>query len=204
MINKINNKKIIITIISVLVIVLLIVINLNSEGEEVIIESIETDTVVNQEPKVVNKIMVHIIGCVNNPGVIEIQEDARIIDVIGEAGGLTAEADISKVNLAYKVKDAQKIYIPSIYDDDEIEYITTENGSNVIIENRGEEANAVVNINSATQTELETLPGIGPSTALKIVNYREKNGKFKSIEDIKQVPGIGDAKFEGIKDMLEV
>lgn len=204
MINKIDNKKIIVTIIAVLVIILLIVINLNKGGEEVVIENVETDTIVNQESEEINKIMIHIIGCINNPGVIEIQENARIIDVIEAAGGLTQEADISKVNLAYKVKDAQKIYIPSIYDEEEVEYINTENGSNVIVEYNEKEENAMVNINSATQTELETLPGIGPSTALKIISYREKNGRFKSIEDIKQVPGIGDVKFEGIKDMLEV
>ena len=127
-----------------------------------------------------------------------------MIDAIEVAGGVTEEADISKINLAYVVKDAQKIYIPSIYDEKDIEYITTENGDNVIIEDNNKRESEMVNINTATQTELETLPGIGPSTALKIINYREDNGKFNSIEEIKQVPGIGDSKFNNIKDMIKV
>ena len=137
-------------------------------------------------------------------GIVEVKEGARIVDVIEAADGVTEEADITKVNLAYVVKDAQKIYIPSIYDEEEIEYITMDNGENVIVEDKDGGKNNMININTATQTELEQLPGIGPSTALKIIDYREKNKKFNSIDEIKQVQGIGDAKFNNIKDMIEI
>lgn len=83
------------------------------------------------------------------------------------------------------------------------EYLKEDAGDNVIVEEKTQEnEKQKVNINKAQQTELETLSGIGPSTALKIINYRTENGDFKNIEDIKSVPGIGDAKFENIKESI--
>ena len=203
MLDKIyNNKKVIIIVLIIFIIIILVFFNNKEEVE--IIQEIEEDVIEKNDVEEINKIIVHITGCVTNPGVIEIEEGARIVDAIELAGGITEEADISKVNLAYIIKDAQKIYIPSIYDQNNIEYITTQNGDNVIIEDNKKGENRMININTAMQTELETLPGIGPSTALKIINYREDNGKFNSIEEIKQVPGIGDSKFSNIKDMIEV
>lgn len=154
----------------------------------------------NEEEVIDEEIIVHITGEVKNEGIIKIKKDSRLADVIEEAGGTTEEADLSKVNLAYQVKDGQKIYIPNINDKKIQEYITEEAGDSIIIEEK--ERKSKVNINTATQTELETLSGIGPSTALKIINYREENGKFKKIEDIKNVPGIGEAKFENIKEEI--
>ena len=107
------------------------------------------------------------------------------------AGGLAEEANIRKINLAKKIEDGEKIYIPYIGED--ISDIIDEE---IDISN----ANSKVNINTATQTELELLTGIGPSTALKIIQYRKANGKFKNIEEIKNIDGIGEAKFEKIKD----
>ncbi len=144
------------------------------------------------------KIKVHITGEVENEGIIEIDKDSRIADVIEKAGGLTENADTSKINLAYQIKDGQKIYIPNIEKGLEEEYITEEAGDGVLPEE--EKIGGKVNINTAKQTELETLTGIGPSTALKIINYRNQNGSFNSIEDIKSVPGIGESKFENIKN----
>ena len=204
MLGKIYNKKTIIIIISIIFIIIILIIFNNKNEEVSIIQEIDDNIVEKENTQEKNKIIVHITGCVINSGVIEIEEGARIVDAIEVAGGVTEEADISKINLAYVVKDAQKIYIPSIYDEKDIEYITTENGDNVIIEDNNKRESEMVNINTATQTELETLPGIGPSTALKIINYREDNGKFNSIEEIKQVPGIGDSKFNNIKDMIKV
>lgn len=205
MLDKIKNKKLIIIILIIFVIILFVFFNNNQNDEVEIIEQTENelDTSV-VENKDVNQIIVHITGCVKKQGIVELDEGARIIDVIEAAGGVTEEADITKVNLAYIVKDAQKIYIPSIYDKQDVEYITSNNGENIIVENKYEGENNMININTATQTELETLSGIGPSTALKIINYREEHGKFKSIEEIKEVPGIGDAKYDNIKDMIEV
>lgn len=154
----------------------------------------------NEEEVIDEEIIVHITGEVKNEGIIKMKRDSRLADVIEEAGGTTEEADLSKVNLAYQVKDGQKIHIPNIKDKEIQEYITEEAGDSIIIEEK--ESKSKVNINTATQTELETLSGIGPSTALKIINYREENGKFKKIEDIKNVPGIGEAKFENIKEEI--
>jgi competence protein ComEA len=154
-------------------------------------------------------IIVHITGAVRNWGIIELPMNSRIADAIEKAGGLTEEADISNVNLAYILEDGMKVRIPSINDivedgKQEENYISKENGENVVdfSKNNSKSVNDVVNINTATQTELETLPGIGTSTALKIVNYRNENGKFESIEDIKNVSGIGEAKFNNIKRLI--
>ena len=156
--------------------------------------AVQSEEIKNEE------IIIHITGEVESQGIVKIKKDSRIADVIEKAGGVTAEADLSKINLAYQVKDGQKIYIPNINDKDAQEYITEEAGINVIIEDK--ENGSKVNINTATQTELETLSGVGPSTALKIINYRKENGEFKKIEDIKNVPGIGEAKFEGLKEEI--
>jgi len=144
-----------------------------------------------------NEIIVHITGEIENEGIVVVEKDSRIADVIEEAGGVTEDADLSKINLAYQVKDGQKIYVPNIEDDLEEDYIIDDAGKGVLPE---EETSEKVNINTAKQTELETLSGIGPSTALKIINYRNENGDFKEIEDLKNVPGIGESKFENIKN----
>jgi len=169
---------------------------------------------------------VHITGEVKNPGVVRVKEGSRIQDIIEEAGGLTENADITDVNLAYVVEDGMKVRIPSNDDenlkknnsgktgDDEEksqielaknEYITQDSGKGVIVSDEGiDTSSSIVNINTATQTELEELPGIGPSLASRIVEHRNQNGKFKTIEDIKNVTGIGDSKFEKIKDLIKV
>ena len=151
-----------------------------------------------EEEKEDNEIIVHITGEVENEGIVKVEKDSRLIDVIEEAGGTTEDADLSKVNLAYTVQDGQKIYIPNAEENIE-EYINEDAGEGVIPE-ESKINKEKVNINTAKQTELETLNGIGPSTALKIINYREENGQFKEIEDIKNVPGIGESKFEAIKE----
>lgn len=117
------------------------------------------------------------------------------------AGGLTGEADINKINLAYIVKDGQKINIPNVNSVENNNYITEDIGKNIIMEDV-KTAGSLVNINTATQEELESVTGIGPSTALKIIKYREENGRFKTIEDIKNVSGIGNAKYETIKSEI--
>ena len=152
-------------------------------------------------------IIVHITGEVKKPGVVKIKQGSRIEDVISAVGGLTENADISNVNLAYIVEDGVKIKIPSVNEDDNTdEYISSDSGKNVIIsDEKKEKANTIiVNINTAPQTELEQLPGIGASIATRIIDYRNKNGKFKAIEDIKNVTGIGESKYEKIKDNIKV
>jgi len=160
-----------------------------------------------EEIKSTEIILVHITGEVRNWGVIELEEGSRIIDAVNKAGGFTKDADTSKVNLAYVLSDGVKINIPNKIEENsaiEKEYIIADSGDNVITEeNKMKKSNnSLVNINEATQTELETLPGIGPSIALKIISYREEKGKFSSIEDIKNVSGIGENKFESIKELI--
>lgn len=148
-------------------------------------------------------IYVHIIGEVKNNGIIKLKAGDRLINAIEAAGGVTEQADLSQINLAYVLSDGNKIRIPNINDkNDNTNYITNGSGENVII---GEEKNnAKININIATQSELETITGVGPSTAAKIIEYRNKNGKFKKIEDLKKVGGIGEGKFNNLKDEITV
>ena len=159
------------------------------------------------------KIYVYVTGEVNNPGVYWVDEGSRIIDAIEAAGGTTDNANLTKINLVYVIEDGTKINIPSnkeLNTDKEFNYITQGSGEGST--DKKEETkekdtskssfNSKVNINTATQTELETLPGIGPSIALKIIKYRQENGKFTSIEEIKNVSGIGDSKYEEIKDYI--
>ncbi len=133
-----------------------------------------------------SKLVIHIAGEVNSPGILYLDNNSRIADAISAANGTTDIADINKINLAYELRDGQKIYIPSIYDDDTSEYITDTPGKNVLDSSSSSQTDTI-NINTATQSELESLPGIGKSTANKIIDYRTTNGKFKTIEDIMKV-----------------
>lgn len=158
-----------------------------------------------------NKIIIYITGAVRNEGVYELKENSRIADIIEEAGGLTEEANINNINLAYILQDGMKVYIPKkgenvneINDNTNI-YVSRDESVTKNSENIESNSNTdKININTATQKELETLPGIGEATALKIINYRNKNGKFSCIEDIKKVSGIGDSKYSKIKDLIKV
>ena len=203
--DNLNNKqKIILTIVTIIIIFIIGIFlitkdkNVENEYQQYIVDENEE---VEEKDIEKEKIKIHVIGEVQNTGMIELDEGARISDIIEAAGGSTENADLSKVNLAYEVEDGQKVYIPSINDERVEQYVTNGSGEGVVEE---ETKKGLVNINTATQTELETLSGIGPSTALKIITYREENGKFKSIEDIKNIPGIGDSKFENIKDFIYV
>lgn len=166
-------------------------------------QELKKDTVENT-----NKIKVYIAGAINNEGVYEMDEGSRIADIIEKAGGLTTEANIKNINLAYVIEDGMKIYIPKINEntvEDNTENNITKGNSNSQDTNKAEDNKQnTININTATQTELETLPGIGPSIASKIIEYRKQNGKFKKIEDLKNVSGIGENKFQKIKDLITV
>ena len=148
----------------------------------------------NQTKKdVKEEIIIHITGQINKPGIVTLSEGDRVIDAINKAEGQTKEADLSKTNLAKVLEDGEKIYIPSTKDEEE-QLTTTVQTSKTI----------KVNINTASETELEQIPGIGASTAARIVNYRKEKGKFKTIEGIKNVSGIGEAKFNSIKSYIYV
>lgn len=159
------------------------------------------------EPNQTNKIetiFVHIAGCVKKEGILELKSNSRIADAIEAAGGLNQDADLSNINLAYILEDGMKIYIPN--KNEKQENTLPKNDENVNTQENTNKENKIqkVNINTATQTELETLPGIGPSTALKILAYRKEKGKFTNKEQIKEVSGIGEAKYEKIREHITV
>ena len=141
-------------------------------------------------------VVVYITGAVPRPGVYALPKDARIQDAISAAGGFLAEADKSQINLAAVLEDGEKLEVPYI-----------EGASPVIgtpVPEVETSTSEVININTASIAELDTLPGIGPTTAQKIIDYREQNGPFLNTEDIINVPGIGPGTYERIKDLITV
>ncbi len=221
------NKKTKIIIIAILVVLLGAIIYYvygreTPENNKNAIIPYEDETIQNKENNVsedkseensTEKIIIYIAGAIKKEGVYELEEGSRISDAIEQAEGLKEEADITNINLAYKLEDGMKIRIPTQTENNEKdinkiseEYITKNSGLETenIIEDTSKEKEEKIDINKATQEELETLSGIGPSTANKIVQYRKDNGNFKSIEDIKNVNGIGESKYNEIKEKIIV
>ncbi len=155
-----------------------------------------------------DEIVIHITGAVKKEGIVYLKEGDRVIDAIKKAGGENKNADLSQVNLAYVLSDGQKVYIPT--KNENIQDFIVEGGIGLSsiqannTRNTSTEENSKININKADEKELDNLPGIGPTIAQRIVDYRIENGKFKDKEDIKNVSGIGDSKYEEIKDNITV
>ncbi len=162
----------------------------NKEKEQIKIENTNKKT-----------ITVFISGEVKNPGVVAIDAEKRLSDAVNELGGTTENADLNKVNLAMKLKDESHYIIPKIGDNSESHNKETFENN---IENDLNDKNNLININAASIQELDALPGVGEATANKIVNYREEKGKFNSIEEIKNVNGIGDKKYEELKTLISI
>lgn len=137
-------------------------------------------------------IYVDISGCVREPGVYQVAAGTRIFQVIEKAGGTTEEADLTSVNRAEEVVDGQKIVIYPYSQEEETS------------ESNGRTDDGKVNINEADTDLLQTVPGIGPATAAKIVQYREQNGRFSSVDDLKNVSGIGDKTLENMREYITV
>ena len=135
------------------------------------------------------KIGVYVTGAVKNPGVYYLEENSRVYNLLDICGGILENADISKLNLAQKLIDSDKVEVPIKKEEAEQE--------NEILNNDDKK----VNINTADVEELKSLDGIGDSTANKIIEYRRTNN-FEVIEDIMNVPGIGESKFNNIKDHI--
>lgn len=204
-----KNKKIILIVLAIIILFCWNFFNSKNENNPIDENELNVANTNNTEESSEteeNIIVVHVTGEIKNPGIVRVKEGSRIEDIIEAAGGLTENADITNVNLAYLVEDGMKIRIPSNNDEDlaSENYITSDSGNGVLISDEEDSNSNIVNINEATQTDLETLPGIGPSLATRIIEYREQNGRFKQIEDIKNVSGIGDSKFENIKDYIKV
>ena len=181
--------------------------NIEEQNLEVEENKIKESNKIEEET---TKIVVHVSGAVRNEGIVELKEKARIADAIEMVGGVTEDAYMKDVNLATILEDGMKIYIPTKEEVEKQRENTNDSVSkdtNLDIYNNSSNTskkNNKVNINTATKEELDTLPGIGESTANKIINYRKENGKFKTIEEIKEVSGIGDSKYEQIKNLIEI
>lgn len=154
--------------------------------------SVNTSNEDNEGSKA-QQIQVHVAGEVNKPGVYTLEANARIMDAVNAAGGFTAKADQNALNLAKNVEDGEQIKIESIGSSD----VTTNQSSGTSQNNNGK-----ININTADLSQLQTLSGVGPSTAQKIIDYRNANGKFKSIDEIKNVSGIGEKTFAKFANMI--
>lgn len=199
-----ENRNFLILTISLFFIVITSIYFFTKDSKTITLNTSEfyTNTSSSEEP-IKQKIVIHITGEILQPGIIYLDDNSRIADAIDIAGGCTESADLNKVNLAYELKDGQKIYIPSIYDNETCSYISDNAGANVL-DITSEVKSKTININTATSKELETLPGIGASTANKIIEYRTQNGKFRSIEELMNVSGIGENKFNNLKSYISI
>ncbi|GAB4290688.1 MAG: hypothetical protein Kow0067_17040 [Coriobacteriia bacterium] len=151
----------------------------------------------------VPRIVLHVAGAVRHPGVYELPEGARVHDAIEAAGGALASAAPEALNLARIVTDGERLYVPT---SDEVDAVVAEElppsgGAGASTAPGG---SALVDINRADAATLERLPGIGPATAAKIVEDREKNGPFKTVDDLARVSGIGAKKIEALRDFATV
>ena len=150
-------------------------------------------------------IVVHVAGEVKNPGVYTLPSGARMIDAVNAAGGATARADLEVINLATPLIDSSQIYVPAKGVAAHPVFARPQPGINgVVSSSNSASASGLVNINRASVTELDSLPGVGPSTAQAIVEYRVAHGPFASPEDLLNVKGIGPAKFEAMRKLVGV
>lgn len=193
-----DNKDMLIKVAAVAVVIVAAFFVFAPESEEDGISEAE-ETIVESEPAAAG-IFVGIGGEVNEPMVAELKEGSRVEDAIEAAGGLTENADISEINRAAFLEDGEKIFIPPVVD----ESMSGSSGGSSSSGSAAYYSDGKININTADSLELQELDGVGPVTAEKIIDYREENGRFGDIEDIKNVSGIGDKTFEKLKDDIKV
>lgn len=148
-------------------------------------------------------IVISVVGMVRQPGVVHVPGDARVVDAVNAAGGLLPEANPASVNLAAPLSDGQQIIVSDVALPASPAPPPPSTSSGQQSATLGDSAGGKVNINTATEQELDQLPGIGPATAAKIISYREENGPFASLEALEEVPGIGPAKIEALRDVAE-
>ncbi len=154
-----------------------------------------TPTAKKASPAVTSQVFVHVAGAVKNPGVYKISEGSRIIEAVNKAGGFAKGADENSLNLAAKVKDSQKIEVL-------IKQPTSSSGVSSATSVRQD--NQIINLNTATEDQLDELPGIGETMAKRIIEFRQDKGSFTSVDQLKDIEGIGDKKFERLKDKVAI
>jgi competence protein ComEA len=145
-------------------------------------------------------VLVHVLGAVKRPGLVSLSTGARVVDAVAAAGGLTDDAEVSGINLARVVADGEQLVVPRV---GEVVAPPT-GGAGGGSPGASGASGAVVNLNTATQAELETLPRIGPALAGRILDYRTANGRFAAVTDLMKVTGIGQKLFDGLKDRIAV
>lgn len=152
------------------------------------------------EPEVPSEVVVHVDGAVGAPGVYRLEGDSpRVGDAVDRAGGLADDADTTNVNLAAPLADGQKVYVPHAG-----EQASEQGGGVASAATAGSDVSGLININTATESELTALPGVGEATARAIVEERERGGPFSSPEDIMRVSGIGEKKYERMQGLIGV
>ena len=208
MFNLSNQEKIVIIVLLILIIVGVgIVLNKNVNREENFTINRASDISENIPAieKEVPPLIIHITGAVKNPGVYQLKSTDRIVDAVKIAGGETEEANLDLINLAALLKDGQKIIVPyKIYNEngEEINKNIDNNAEVMYSSSSSDSMSGKININTANAIMLQALPGIGPVLSERIIEYRNQNGLFGVIDDIKDVSGIAEKKFEGIKDLI--
>ncbi|MEI6688252.1 MAG: ComEA family DNA-binding protein [Thermoleophilia bacterium] len=143
-------------------------------------------------PAPVDQLVVYVTGAVRKPGVYQLPDGKRIIDAIEKAGGVTPKADAVTVNLAALLIDGEQILVPEAFAP----------GAGAAPTGAGPAVAGVVHLNSADVSALDELPGVGPATAQRIIDWREQNGGFRTVDDLEQVPGIGPAKLDALRDLV--
>lgn len=207
---KFYDKKILIIIGGIVLLIISLIPFLLKDNE--VSEDISLNITTKETTLKIEKGYIDIKGSVINPGVYEFKENERVIDAIKKAGGLKKNANTDNINLSEKLKSEMVIYV---YSNSEIKNGNNALTCNTLCETKVIEVNNcveksvnlnndLININTASLKELQTLTGIGESKAENIIEYRNTNGNFKTIEEIKNISGIGDALFEKIKDKITV
>lgn len=152
-------------------------------------------------------VVVHVVGAVKQPKLVELPSEVRVGDALEAAGGPTEDADLGRINLARVVNDGEQVYVPREGEEVPAGIASPATGVEPSPSGPGAEADgdgALVNINTASESELDELPGVGPAIAARIVEYRTTNGPFSNIEQLQDVKGIGPAIFEKLRERISI
>ena len=153
------------------------------------------------------EIVVHVMGAVKSPGVYHLSTDARVHEAIQKAGGKTDQADLHSLNLAAKMRDGEQIYVPEIRQTPDVGQTIPTSSSSAAppqpsVRRSASSDGSRININTATFQELQTLRGIGPTMAQRIIEYRQTSGRFATVDDLTNVKGVGEKTLEKIRDSI--
>jgi len=207
MFNLSNQEKITVILLIIVIIIgggMILYKNINSEDNFIINRASDITENNPAIQKEIPSVIIHIAGAVKTPGVYQLKSTDRIVDAVKIAGGETEEANLDLINLAALLKDGQKIIVPyKTYSETGKETnANTHNNAASMYSSSLASTSAKININTDNANRLQTLPGIGPVLSERIIEYRNQNGLFGVIDDIKNVSGIAEKKFEGIKELI--